>query len=128
MNVFYKHLTFFAMKIILKESMYRGLQKKIVLTDLQCLIHESANPISTMTWFCLPLYIVSCLPLAGGGFQKLLHICIHISGYGLWFLLMKEYEGELVPFTELDRLSRPLLPPFTTLAARTNVLLWAQSR
>ncbi|XP_047495238.1 uncharacterized protein LOC125043272 [Penaeus chinensis] len=51
-----------------------------------------------------------------------------VAGYGLWFLLMKEYEGELVPFTEMDRLSRPLLSPFTTLAARTNVLLWAQSR
>ncbi|ROT77036.1 hypothetical protein C7M84_004342 [Penaeus vannamei] len=51
-----------------------------------------------------------------------------VVGYGLWFLLMKQHEGELVPFTELDRLSRPLLPPFTTLAARTKVLLWAQSR
>ncbi|XP_042877230.1 uncharacterized protein LOC122256531 [Penaeus japonicus] len=51
-----------------------------------------------------------------------------VVGYGLWFLLMKQFEGELVPFTEMDRLTRPLVAPLTTLAARTSVLLWAQSR
>lgn len=43
-------------------------------------------------------------------------------------MLMREYDEELVPFTELDKLSRPVLNPLTNLATRTNVIFWPQSR
>ncbi|XP_066956013.1 uncharacterized protein [Macrobrachium rosenbergii] len=51
-----------------------------------------------------------------------------VIGYGKWPLLLREYEDELVPFTELDYFSRPLVDVVQKLAAKTLVLLWSQSR
>ncbi|XP_064114904.1 uncharacterized protein LOC135221070 isoform X2 [Macrobrachium nipponense] len=53
---------------------------------------------------------------------------IVVVGYGKWPLLLREYEDELVPFTELDHFSRPLVDVVRKLSAKTLVLLWSQSR
>nr|XP_053644279.1 uncharacterized protein LOC128696871 [Cherax quadricarinatus] len=51
-----------------------------------------------------------------------------VVGLGTWVLLMREHHDELVPFTELDLLVRPVMRPLALLAARTPLLVWAQSR
>ncbi|XP_042234818.1 uncharacterized protein LOC121874654 [Homarus americanus] len=51
-----------------------------------------------------------------------------VVGIGTWMLLMRYYDDELVPFTELDMLTRPVVEPLTRLASRTTLLLWSQSR
>ncbi|XP_068227537.1 uncharacterized protein [Palaemon carinicauda] len=53
---------------------------------------------------------------------------IIVIGYGKWPFLLREFEDELVPFTELDYFSRPLVDVVQKLASRTLVLLWSQSR
>ncbi|XP_063887406.1 uncharacterized protein LOC135114983 isoform X2 [Scylla paramamosain] len=51
-----------------------------------------------------------------------------IMGFGTWPLLMREYDDEIVPFSEMDVLFRPLIQTVTALAARTRVIFWRQSR
>ncbi|MPC49317.1 hypothetical protein E2C01_043115 [Portunus trituberculatus] len=51
-----------------------------------------------------------------------------VMGFGTWPLLMREYDDEIVPFSEIDVLFRPLIQTVTALAARTRVIFWSQSR
>ncbi|KAK3875662.1 hypothetical protein Pcinc_019472 [Petrolisthes cinctipes] len=74
-------------------------------------------------------------PRSGRKVNKLLDLAstmvvpdVIVIGFGTWMLIMREFDEELVPFSELDKLSRPLLSALTTLATRTNVLFWPQSR
>lgn len=51
-----------------------------------------------------------------------------VMGFGTWPLLMREYDDEIVPFSEMDVLFRPLTQIVAALAARTRVIFWRQSR
>ncbi|XP_042205724.1 uncharacterized protein LOC121854969 [Homarus americanus] len=53
---------------------------------------------------------------------------VMVVGYATWFIVMRTALGELSHFTNLHRLSHPLVQTLSRLAHKTRMLLWSQSR